>query len=652
MTEVIASAVAPNRSGSPDPDNSLFWIATDKWLDPPLTASPNSSNDFVSTPRPFFLERYRSTATPFQWNRYIRLGFHTHLDGNEFDDEWTKDPISLIQRNKIVWYNFMYYVDRNIDIHPLLENWALHVAQPYLFKHDPSFLKINTIDVPWSSASQLPIEIDNDDEEWKTVGEANTSRPAKKQVTLHEPETRIRPPNDGGKEASVSKLAPLTSLRRAGILKKPTTPRTSTSLAQETSSEGDNRTSAGASPVPRPTLAPVPPFPMKATPASTVHASIENDTHASASIIDADVSMQSGTSTLYPDSQVTTTRVITNDGTQRITIRWTPSVGLSHDQKPEEWTSAALLMLVDLFGNDSGSFYPWGSKDLSSSTSPDKMNEAAVKEYLSPRIFYARTTKTFTFGVRYGFSTKTPVKWMSRDSTKAAMRKHKVWATVSNSSTTSGRLVRAGYILMKAPNLTHRIRFLQSLRAKMPDNTPFFDILHMKKSPAQQTIHHLVVQCGENHVEPPPFLSQALSAILKGDGSSLYLPRLALGNLTTEQIAKYFTTHNNYIKSLKMIRLAPAISHLDVEREELLDTGQVIIRSTRDWATTLTLSSNGICARCDVVNGGSDQATSTLLVPRHYEVPEYQLFSEYCFYRACTFERFPRSTGALKIMVS
>ena len=216
---------------------------------------------------------------------------------------------------------------------------------------------------------------------------------------------------------------------------------------------------------------------------------------------------------------------------------------------------------------------------------------------------------------------------MSRDSTKDAMRKHKVWATVSNSSTTSGRLVRAGYILMKAPNLTHRIRFLQSLRAKMPDNTPFFDILHMKKTPAQQNIHHLVVQCGENHVEP---LSQALSAILKGEGSSLYLPRLALGNLTTEKIAKYFTTHDNYIKSLKMIRLTPAISHLDVEREELLDNGQVVIRSTREWATTLKLPSNGICARCDVVNGGSDQAT-TLLVPQHnysevlIEVAKYRL---------------------------
>ena len=407
MTEVIDSAVAPNRSGSPDPDNPLFWIATDKWLDPPLNASSTGSNDFVSTPRPFFLEKYRKTATPFQWNRYILLGFHTHMDGNEFDDEWTKDPINLTQRNKIVWYNFMYYVDRNIDIHSLLENWALHVAQPYLFEHDPSFLQINTIDVPWTKAMQLPMEIDDEIEEWKTVGEDKQSSQAKKQVTLHEPETRIRPPNAGGKDAPGSNLVPLTPLRRAGILKTPTTSCPSKFSVQEASNDGNNRNSAGVSPVPHPTLAPVPTFPMTTTPASTVNATNENDTYDSASIIDEDVSMRSGTSALYPDSQVTTTiRVITNDGTQRITIRWTPSVGLSHDQKPEEWSTAALLMLADLFGNDSGSFYPWGSKDLSSSKPPDKMNAADVKEYLSPSISYARTTKTFTFGVRFGFLTK------------------------------------------------------------------------------------------------------------------------------------------------------------------------------------------------------------------------------------------------------
>jgi hypothetical protein len=203
MTEVIDSNVAPNLLGSPYPDNPLFWIATDKWIDPPPDAPPTGSNYCVSNPRPFFLESYCLTATPFQWNRYILLGLHTHIDGNKFDDEWTKNPINLTQQNKIVWYNFMYYVDRNIGIHSLLENWARHVAQPYLFKHDPSFLKINTIAVPWTSVAQLTMEVNDDAKEWTTVAEEKQSRHAKKQVTLHKPENRSRPPNAGGKDASV-----------------------------------------------------------------------------------------------------------------------------------------------------------------------------------------------------------------------------------------------------------------------------------------------------------------------------------------------------------------------------------------------------------------------------------------------------------------
>jgi hypothetical protein len=95
--------------------------------------------------------------------------------------------------------------------------------------------------------------------------------------------------------------------------------------------------------------------------------------------------------------------------------------------------------------------------------------------------------------------------------TKDAMRKHKVWATVSNSCSTSGNLVHAGYILTKAPNLTQRIKYLKSLRTQMPENTPFFDIIQLKRTPTNQLIHHLAVQCGEHHVEP---LSKALSNLL------------------------------------------------------------------------------------------------------------------------------------------
>jgi hypothetical protein len=138
---------------------------------------------------------------------------------------------------------------------------------------------------------------------------------------------------------------------------------------------------------------------------------------------------------------------------------------------------------------------------------------------------------------------------------------------------------------MKAPNTTHTIRYLQSLRNRLPENTPFFDIQLRKRSPTEQHIHHLVVECGENHVAP---LTKAISALLTGTGGAIFLPRVVLGSLTNVQISKYFTAHANYVKSLRPICLAPRITNLDTIRDEYFDNGDVIHRSTREWATNLT----------------------------------------------------------------
>ena len=48
--------------------------------------------------------------------------------------------------------------------------------------------------------------------------------------------------------------------------------------------------------------------------------------------------------------------VAINDGTQRLTIRWTPAKNLNlyHSQRPQEWTSAAMKVLKDLLAGNSG----------------------------------------------------------------------------------------------------------------------------------------------------------------------------------------------------------------------------------------------------------------------------------------------------------
>lgn len=173
--------------------------------------------------------------------------------------------------------------------------------------------------------------------------------------------------------------------------------------------------------------------------------------------------------------------------------------------------------------------------------------------------------------------------------------------------------MHAGYLLMKAPNLTHKVRYLQSLRNRLPENSPFFDIVHLKKSPLEQNIHHLAIQCGENHIAP---LTKNLLTLLNGPGGALFLPCVVLGNLQSDQIKQYFTTHDNYVKSLRSITLSPMVTNLDTIRKEYLPNGETVESSTREWATQLILTSSGENARCDIVNGGTDRTTS-LLVPRH-----------------------------------
>ena len=222
--------------------------------------------------------------------------------------------------------------------------------------------------------------------------------------------------------------------------------------------------------------------------------------------------------------------VPTHDGTQRIIIRWSPTQkDLSPDHRPAEWLNATLEMLKDLIHEEHGVFYRWESKDVGTWRSAIDLKADELREFISPKITYVQSQSMFVFGVSFGFAVKTPIAWKFQESTKQAMRDHKVWCTVSNASCDGGNLTHAGYILMKAPNTTHPIRYLQSLRNRLPENSPFFEIVLLKRTPLEQPIHHLAIQCGENHVIP---LTKALSSILTGKGSAAFIPRVVLESLT------------------------------------------------------------------------------------------------------------------------
>ncbi|KAI2497107.1 hypothetical protein MHU86_17368 [Fragilaria crotonensis] len=186
-------------------------------------------------------------------------------------------------------------------------------------------------------------------------------------------------------------------------------------------------------------------------------------------------------------------------------------------------------------------------------------------------------------------------------------------------------MVTAGYVLFKAPNTTQLSWYTQFLRSVLPDTAPYFDVVRFKKTPMDQLIPHLRIQCGEKHVTP---LCQALLPVLTGRGSALFLPRYALGTMTDEKIKSHFQFHEKWARSLKAITMSPQVNHLDQQRTEYNEDGTTVERSTREWMSTILAPDKASPALCDVVNGLPDHK-AYLLVPSHYHAFVQQAWRNY-----------------------
>ena len=224
----------------------------------------------------------------------------------------------------------------------------------------------------------------------------------------------------------------------------------------------------------------------------------------------------------------------TNDGTHRLTFRWKPKTNYNTlAGNSAEWLSTLLDTLNVIFADRDGAFYRWESEDLSHSCPVSKLTIHELREFISPKIASLDSLSTFVFGLRFSFSDHTPLRWRNSTRTKQALSAQGLSLNLSNSTCSSGALVNAGFILFKAPNTTHRDKYLQHLRNQLPETAPFFDLYLLKKTPTGDNYHHLVVKCGENHVST---LTSALSAILTGKSTAFFLPRLAFAKISNDKL--------------------------------------------------------------------------------------------------------------------
>ncbi|KAI2489453.1 hypothetical protein MHU86_25144 [Fragilaria crotonensis] len=555
----------------PPDDDIIFGFKTDKWYDPPFELQPTETETNKNI-RLAEEHEYRKSHTPTEWHRYAVLARHT-VETLWFDEIWndfTTDPSTL---HHLVWYNFMYHVDQKLDIPPQLDAWATTISQPYLAIHAHRSLELDTSVTSWKSFKSTIIP-------WVKIGPHN--RPPKTNTGKSSPST---PPT-----TAAPVINPYSRSQRSGLkgssTEIPPTIHEEPDLSEHTSNEN-----------------PPPPLDLQTPPTGNQSIASSRDGKQSA---------------LIPNLGVPV-----NDGTHRVTLRIKMSTNASSaDTQSDEIHDKVYNILTELFLDEDGKLYNWHIDDLRDPNFISNMTLIQIRSHM-PRVTIVSSQSLVIVHLRYGFATKNPSVWKNRDTTKAIFARHNITVSISNSKSTSGRLVIAGYLLLKAPNLTHRVRYLQSLRTYLPDDTPPFDLLLYRRTPLDQKIDHLVIQCGEKHVHP---VSDALLKNLSGPNVGTYLPRFSFEKMTSEQVTNIFLKHDAYIKSLKLIPLAPFITNIDSLRTEHRPDGTTIERSIRAWASSI--AHNNIPVQCDVVNGGYDQRAYLVVSPQNEELVK-ELFQEY-----------------------
>jgi hypothetical protein len=722
MTEETAVAVSEVVSSPSSPTDHIFDFTITEWVAPSLIV-PHKDEHSTDVKRRHQQEHvYRSKTSPTNWHRYLTLGRYS-MSGPAFDNLFNHPNEHILKIHRVIWYNYAFHVDRNMECSPKLAAWAVQRSKPHLTTNQPTALLVDTISTRWEQyqAEQddpignepqanmqadetidLTESIDTEyidtqlttpnvppDEppfdftvtEWidppKYVTNLATSqdsdvralaedeyRTSTTSTAWHRYVTLGRYVVDGFTCDSIMaegssdplkmhcmiwyqysyhldhkidippKLQSWATKRSQSFLttnavnafQLDTTNTTwqvfsrSLSLSNpwsEVPSKKKHKAKKVGSPKrPASTSALGNRAKPGTIPEEASNSSKSTEPRGQKRSVDHDEQSAASNgkqSVLIPDLNVPVC-----DGTYRITLRWKTSLDLTKiSTQSKEMKEGIYNLLKELFADEDGMLYKWQQPGTDQYNVLSKMSPDDVRQFICPSIGIVPSQSMLVIPIRYGFTNNTPSKWRNLASTKTILEKKNVTVSISNCTSVSGDLVIAGYILLKAPMTTHRLRYLQSLRQQLPDTTPQFDILLHKRSPSDQLIPHLAVQCGSSHVHS---LSEVLAPILTGDRSALYIPRFVFSKMSAEDAEDLFQTHDTHVKSLRWLSLSPLLKNLDKPRKEHHSNGVVIERSTREWSKNIKTHDGSGYANCDVVNGGTDQLAYLLFSPQHESV--------------------------------
>jgi hypothetical protein len=124
------TGVSTADGASPSADNTFDFSVSD-WVGPPLYVPHRDERTVNRAARQQAKHVYRARTTPTLWNRYLTLARYA-LIGPDFDSDmevFDSDPLKV---HCVVWHNYKYQADRNMEVTPKLETWALQRSEPYL----------------------------------------------------------------------------------------------------------------------------------------------------------------------------------------------------------------------------------------------------------------------------------------------------------------------------------------------------------------------------------------------------------------------------------------------------------------------------------------------------------------------------------------
>ena len=182
-------------------DDPTFGFKTNEWLDPPSFETKPPENNEERQVRISIKTNYKNVTDRTYWHRYSTLGRHV-VDGHTFDKIMLSIDSDRLKALCLIWYQYMYSIDRKLERPVKLEDWATKKLMAYLAIHSPGVLLLDTIKTTWPV---LLREQSLASDKWTTV--EGKSRKKKKSQSSPTPARNCPPPIPTiNKESNASEL--------------------------------------------------------------------------------------------------------------------------------------------------------------------------------------------------------------------------------------------------------------------------------------------------------------------------------------------------------------------------------------------------------------------------------------------------------------